>query len=70
MDKKRYPIILTGWKEHIEILEKELALYVGIYKLYGGLKKKEIEGIMQKLLDLPVGEPRVIIVTSKYVGGG
>ena len=70
LDEKRYPIILTERKEHIELLEKELSSYVKVYKLHGGLKKKEREGIMAELQNLPECEKRVIIATSKYVGEG
>jgi hypothetical protein len=51
------------------LLEKELILYVKVYKLYGGLKKKERENVMEELQKLPEDEPRVIIAASKYVGG-
>lgn len=70
IDEKRYPIILTERKEHIELLEKELEPYVTVYKLYGGLKKKEKEAMMEGLLNLPDDIKRVIIATSKYVGEG
>jgi superfamily II DNA or RNA helicase len=70
IDEKRYPIILTERKEHIEVLEKELEPYVTVYKLYGGLKKKEKEATMEELLNLPDDRKRVIIATSKYVGEG
>lgn len=70
LDEKRYPIILTERKEHIDLLEKELSSYVKVYKLHGGLKKKEREGIMEELQNLPEDEARVIIATSKYVGEG
>jgi hypothetical protein len=70
LDEKRYPIILTERKEHIELLEKELLPYVKVYKLYGGLKKKERENVMEELQKLSEDEPRVIIATSKYVGEG
>lgn len=70
LDEKRYPIVLTERKEHIDLLEKELSFYVKVYKLHGGLKKKEREGIMAELQNLPEDEPRVIIATSKYVGEG
>lgn len=70
LDEKRYPIILTERKEHIELLEKELRSYVKVYKLHGGLKKKERESIMEELHGLPETERRVIIATSKYVGEG
>jgi superfamily II DNA or RNA helicase len=68
--EKRHPIILTERKEHIELLEKELAPYVKVFKLYGGLKKKEREDVMEELQNLTEAEPRVIIATSKYVGEG
>jgi superfamily II DNA or RNA helicase len=68
--EKRHPIILTERKEHIELLEKELAPYVKVFKLYGGLKKKEREAVMEELQNLTEAEPRVIIATSKYVGEG
>ena len=70
LDEKRYPIILTERKEHIELLGQELSSYVKVYKLHGGLKKKEREAIMEELQNLPEDEPRVIIATSKYVGEG
>jgi superfamily II DNA or RNA helicase len=70
LDEKRYPIILTERREHIELLEKELMPYVKVYKLYGGLKKKEREMILEELKNLPEDESRVIIATSKYVGEG
>lgn len=70
LDEKRYPIILTERKEHIELLGQELSSYVKVYKLHGGLKKKEREAIMEELQNLPEGEKRVIIATSKYVGEG
>ena len=70
LDEKRYPIILTERKEHIDLLEKELSSYVKVYKLHGGLKKKERESIMEELQNLSEDEPRVIIATSKYVGEG
>lgn len=70
LDEKRYPIILTERKEHIELLEKELSSYVKVYKLHGGLKKKVRESIMEELHGLPETERRVIIATSKYVGEG
>ena len=56
--------------EKKELLEKELSSYVKVYKLHGGLKKKEREGIMAELQNLPECEKRVIIATSKYVGEG
>ena len=70
LDEKRYPIILTERKEHIDLLEKELSSYVKVYKLHGGLKKKERESIMEDLQNLSEEESRVIIATSKYVGEG
>lgn len=70
LDEKRYPIILTERKEHIDLLEKELAPYARVYKLHGGLKKKEREGIMEELQNLSENVQRVIIATSKYVGEG
>ena len=70
LDENRYPIILTERKEHIDILEKELSQYVRVYKLYGGLKKKEREAIIVELSELPDDEKRVIIATSRYVGEG
>ena len=70
LDEKRYPIILTERKEHIDLLEKELAPFAQVYKLHGGLKKKEREGIMEELQNLSENVQRVIIATSKYVGEG
>ena len=70
LDENRYPIVLTERKEHIDLLEKELSPYVKVYKLHGGLKKKEREGIMDELQNISDDIRRVIIATSKYVGEG
>lgn len=70
LDEKRHPIILTERKEHIELLAGELSSYAKVYKLHGGLKKKEREEIMEELHSLSESEKRVIIATSKYVGEG
>lgn len=70
LGENRYPIILTERKEHMELLEKKLSAYVKVYKLYGGLKKKEREAILDELQKLSEDTQRVIIATSKYVGEG
>lgn len=70
LEENRYPIILTERKEHIDLLEREIAPYAKVYKLHGGLKKKEREGIMEELENLSENVQRVIIATSKYVGEG
>lgn len=70
LNEKRNLIILTERKEHIDILDKELSPYVKVYKLHGGLKKKERESIMEELMQLPDYEKRVLISTSKYIGEG
>lgn len=70
LGENKYPIILTERKEHIEILEQALLPYAKVYKLHGGLKKKERESMMKELHELPDEESRVIIATSKYIGEG
>ncbi|MBD5516525.1 MAG: DEAD/DEAH box helicase family protein [Lachnospiraceae bacterium] len=70
LDEKRYPIVLTERKEHIELLEEALSPYAKVYRLYGGLKKKEKEAVMDELQNLSEDTRRVIIATSKYVGEG
>lgn len=70
LDENRYPIVLTERKEHIDLLEKELSPYARVYKLHGGLKKKEREGIMEELQNISDDVRRAIIATSKYVGEG
>lgn len=54
----------------MELLDKELSACVKVYKLYGELKKKEREAVMEELQNLSVDSRRVIIATSKYVGEG
>ena len=56
--------------ELYDYLYVNLIRNVKVYKLHGGLKKKEREGIMAELQNLPECEKRVIIATSKYVGEG
>lgn len=51
-------------------LEKELSPFVRVYKLYGGLKKKEREEDMDELQNLSENSKSGIIATSKYMGEG
>lgn len=67
----RSPLILTERTAHVDFFAEKLngfAKYIIVLK--GGMGKKQIKAIMEKLKSIPEQEERIIIATGKYIGEG
>ncbi|GGM29370.1 hypothetical protein GCM10011351_14340 [Paraliobacillus quinghaiensis] len=71
LDEKRSPIVLTERLDHVNELYN---LFKGFAKniiiLSGASNKKERQQKLEKLIQLPDSEERLLIATGKYVGEG
>jgi superfamily II DNA or RNA helicase len=71
LQEKRFPLILTERREHLELLHdmlKKVASHLVV--LHGGKSAKEREAIVQQLKDIPEIDGRVILATGAYIGEG
>lgn len=67
----RIPLILTSRTSHVELLAGMLEPYVtNVIRLTGEGTAKHKRKILQKLQDIPLVAPLVIVATGKYVGEG
>lgn len=68
---RRSPLVLTERKEHLIVLETLLKPHVShIVVLHGGTSVKESREVQDQLAAIPVGEPRVLLATGRYIGEG
>ncbi|WP_281426061.1 DEAD/DEAH box helicase [Crassaminicella profunda] len=71
LKQKRSPIILTERTAYVEYFERRLEGAVkNIIVLRGGLGKKKLKDIKDKMDQISEEEERIIIATGKYVGEG
>jgi superfamily II DNA or RNA helicase len=71
LTEKRFPLILTERREHLELLHGMLEKFVkNPVVLHGGMSVKDRDAIMQQLTDIPESEGRVILATGAYIGEG
>lgn len=71
LEDKRKPSLLTERTQHIEWFKNKLyKLIKNIFILQGGMKIKERQEILKKILDLPHDTERLIIATGQYIGEG
>ncbi|MBM7650396.1 superfamily II DNA or RNA helicase [Bacillus ectoiniformans] len=71
LEEKRSPIVLTERLEHVdELYELFKGFAKNIIILSGSIKKKERQHRIEKLINLPDSEERLLIATGKYVGEG
>ena len=67
----RSPLVLTERTEHLEALEQLLAPTIpNLICLRGGLKRKQLEAIRERLANIPAQEGRVVLATGGYIGEG
>jgi superfamily II DNA or RNA helicase/very-short-patch-repair endonuclease len=67
----RFPLILTERNEHLDLLAEPLLQ--GDYELIvlrGGMGRRRVREIMDRLIQSPDPPPRVILATGRYVGEG
>jgi hypothetical protein len=71
LTEKRFPLILTERREHLELLHDMLQKVAShLIVLHGGKSAKEREAIMQRIKEIPETETRVILATGAYIGEG
>lgn len=69
--ENRSPIVLTERKEHLDRLADELSSEVRhLIVLRGGMRKKELTTITDRLEAIPENEERVLLATGRYIGEG
>ena len=71
VESGRTPIVLTGIKQHVDLLAEKLKPYAkNVIQLTGASTAKEKRDALQRLQEIPAGEPLVIVATGQYVGEG
>jgi superfamily II DNA or RNA helicase len=67
----RSPLVLTERTAHVEFFATKLAGFSkNVIALRGGMGRKQLKLVMDKLHSIPDGDERVIIATGKYIGEG
>jgi superfamily II DNA or RNA helicase/very-short-patch-repair endonuclease len=67
----RSPVVLTERTEHLDLLVDALSSQIGnLIVLQGGMGKKQLKAVMDKLTAVPEDEPRVLLATGRYLGEG
>ncbi len=67
----RSPLILTERTAHVDFfMEKLTGFAKNIIVLKGGMSRKQLKAVMERLHSIPENEERVIIATGKYIGEG
>lgn len=67
----RSPMVLTERNEHLDRLAAALAPEVRhLVVLRGGMGRKELRAVADRLANIPDGEDRVLLATGRYVGEG
>ena len=71
LESGRTPIVLTGIKQHVDLLAEKLKPYAkNVIQLTGTCTAKEKREAQQRLQELSADEPLVIVATGQYVGEG
>ena len=71
LESGRTPIVLTGIKQHVDLLAERLKSYANnVIQLTGTCTAKEKREALQRLQEIPADEPLVIVATGQYVGEG
>ncbi|MCB5253272.1 MAG: DEAD/DEAH box helicase [Candidatus Cloacimonetes bacterium] len=67
----RSPLILTERTAHVEFFTSKLAGFSKhVIALRGGMGRKQLKAVMERLHSIPEEDERVIIATGKYIGEG
>lgn len=69
--ERRTPLVVTERTEHLEILSEKLAKVIkNTFVFRGGLGKRQLTELRNRLASVPLDEPRVVLATGKYIGEG
>ena len=67
----RSPVVITERKDHLELLYNKLTDSIkNIFVLKGGLRKKELQKILNDIATIAENEERLILATGKFLGEG
>ena len=67
----RSPIVLTERNEHLDRLAERLSPSIlHLVVLRGGMSRKELKALTERLAAIPLDEARVLLATGRYVGEG
>jgi superfamily II DNA or RNA helicase len=68
---KRFPVLLTERREHVEVLANLLAPHIqNVVVMRGGMGKRQRQQLAEQIASLPADQSRVIVATGRYLGEG
>jgi superfamily II DNA or RNA helicase len=68
---KRFPVLLTERREHLDSLASLLSQRIqNVIVMAGGMGKKQRKQLAEQIAGLPDDQPRVIVATGRYLGEG
>ncbi len=68
---KRFPVLLTERREHLDLLASLLTQKVkNVIVMAGGMGKKQRKQLLEQLASIPADQSRVIVATGRYLGEG
>jgi hypothetical protein len=71
IEDRRFPLLLTERKNHLEVLFEKLVRRVpNIFVMKGGMGKKQRDALASEVSAVADGQPRVILATGRDVGEG
>jgi hypothetical protein len=71
VQQKRFPLLLTERREHLEKFTELLSpLITNVFVFKGGMGQKQREALINKLQSTPDDEEKIIIATGRYLGEG
>ncbi len=68
---KRFSVLLTERREHLDLLAGLLAQNIqNVIVMAGGMGKKQRKQLLEQIANIPVDQSRVIVATGRYLGEG
>jgi superfamily II DNA or RNA helicase len=70
-EAKRFPVVLTERREHVQVLADLLAQYIeNVIVMRGGMGKRQRQQLAEQMANLPTDRSCVIVATGRYLGEG
>jgi superfamily II DNA or RNA helicase len=71
LEEGRSPLVLTERRDHLDVLAERLGpACPSVIVLRGGVGARSRRETLARLRALPVGEPRLLLATGRYIGEG
>ena len=68
---KRFPVLLTERREHLDLLARQLSQYIpNVIVMVGGMGKKQRKQLTEQIANLPDDQANIIVATGRYLGEG